>query len=389
MNICFLSREYPPKITGGVGVYIYEMARALTMLGHKVYVITEAFDEEGEFNEDGIYVYRIKPVELPVFFLLKYGLAKTFERLEYSFAVSKKLKEIAGRNRIDVVESTDARTEGFWYYLFHNKPALLIKLHTPESIIFNWNNDQRSLDHSLIKMMEEFWILKAKKLLSISSEMPEILSRYYGLSFSRAIQHPNPIDSDLFKPEFMRKDPGAITILYVGRLEFRKGVHVLIRAVPEVLNEFPSAKFIFVGRDCGMKAYLEKKVAEFDCGQNVVFIDQVNRNELPDFYRNSTLCVVPSLWENFPYTCLEAMACGRPVAASNAGGISEIVKDGLNGILVTPGSVKELAGAAIRILKNRNLADALGNAASEFIKERYNRFKIVKESIRIYQGLSV
>ncbi len=388
MNICFLSKEYPPLVNGGVGVYIYEMARTLTELGHIVHVITEASDEENETCEEGVCIYRIKPVELPFAFLLRGKLSRTIERLEYSFAVFKKLNAIVKNKRIDIVESTDARAEGLWYYLFHKKPALLIKLHTPESIIFDWNNEPHSFDHSLIKIIEEFWITRAKKLLVISSEMRDILSRYYKFDFHGIAQHSNPINVDLFRPDWGITDDRNDIVLYVGRLEFRKGVHVFVRAIPEILKEFPGAKFYFIGRDCGMKPYLERKIKEFNCAKSIVFLDYVPSKELPVYYQRSRLCVVPSLWDNFPYTCLEAMSCGRPVIASYTGGVSEIIKNGLNGVLVTPGSVKELASEAIRILKNKGLAKELGKAASESIKQRYSRFKIVGKSIEIYQNLN-
>ncbi len=388
MNICFLSKEYPPRINGGVGVYIYEMARTLVELGHKVYVITEAYDKEEESAEAGVYVYRIKPIELPFLFLLRDRLRRTVERLEYSFAVSITLSKITQKNRIDVVESTDARAEGLWYYLFHKKPALLIKLHTPESIIFSWNNDPCSADNSLIKVIEEFWIMKARKLLCISVEMPKVLSRYYKLDFPEVTQHFNPVNIDLFKPD-CKCDDIKNAVLYVGRLEFRKGVHVLIRAIPEVLKVFPSVKFIFIGKDCGMKSYLTKKIQEFDCAKSIVFFDHISQDDLPYYYQTSTLCVIPSLWENFPYTCLEAMSCGKPVVASSVGGIVEIVKNKYSGILVTPGSVNELAQSMIMILSNKTLAKELGKAASESIKERYSRFKIAEKSVEIYQSMNV
>ncbi len=389
MNVCFLSREYPPRINGGVGVYIYEMARTLVELGHTAHVITEACGGEGENIEDGVYVYRVKPVKLPVFLFIRNKLAETFERLEYSFAVSKKLSQIVKKKQIDVVESTDARAEGLWYYFFHKNPALLIKLHTPESIIFDWNNSLRSLDFSILKTIEEFWIMKAGKLLCISAEMPHVLSKYYKFDFHGIIQQPNPVDVDLFKPDWNSENGRDPIILYVGRLEFRKGVHVFIRAIPEILKEFPGARFIFIGKDDGIKPYLLRKIKEFDCEKNTVFFDYLPHNALPGYYQKSSLCVIPSLWENFPYTCLEAMACGRPVVASCVGGITEIVENGINGVLVPPGSVKELAQAIIEVLRNKTFADKLGKAASELINEKFNRFKIVEESIKIYQGLDV
>jgi glycogen(starch) synthase len=389
MNICYLSKEYPPNIIGGVGIYTQEISRSLSQLGHKIFVITEAKDKEGTFHENGVCVMRVRPARLPVFFFLRDRIKMTVERLEYSYAVSRRLRQLMKDERIDVVESCEARAEGFWHYLFASHPPLLVKLHTPESIIFRWNRDDaESLDFKLMEKLEEYWIFKAKRLVAITRSMRGLASNYYQFDLGNLPVIPNPFNINVFKPGLPEKTAdAAATVLYAGRLEFRKGVHVLIRAVPLVLKEFPDTKFVFVGSDCGMKLYLQKKVEEFKCGANVSFVDHVPREKLVEFYHNSTVCVMPSLWENYPYACLEAMACGKPVVASRVGGLAEIIDDNKDGVLFAPGSVLELARGITRLLKDRKFAEAVARNAARKIKERYSSTEVTRQTLASYQTL--
>lgn len=386
MNICFLSQEYPPNIIGGVGIYTYEIAKALVEQGHSVYVITEAINKEGEFMEEGVCVQRVRSCELPFPIFLRNRLKMTIERLEYSFAVSKKLRRLVKKYKIDIVESCEARAEGFWYYLFYHKPPLIVKLHTPEGIIFKWNKDVHTLDCRCVQKLEESWIFRADRLVAISKAIANLTSKYYRFVFKGLPIIHNPMSTHTFKPNVNLNNVhnGQPTILYVGRLEFRKGVHVLTRAIPKVLKEIPYAKFIFLGSDCGMKYQLSKKIDSYGCSQNVIFIDHVERNKLVEFYQKSTICVVPSLWENFPYTCLEAMACEKPIIASDIGGIPEIIEHNKTGVLVSAGSSYELATAIVRLLKDPALRLNLGMNAKKTVESQYNPSEIASRTLFEY-----
>jgi glycosyltransferase involved in cell wall biosynthesis len=286
------------------------------------------------------------------------------------------------------VESCEARAEGFWYYLFHRKPPLVIKLHTPESIIFRWNGEPYNWDNKIVEKLEEFWIFRADRLVAISKAMLNLISRYYKFKFKGVSVVPNPININLFKPDMnLNANNGNPIILYAGRLEFRKGVHILIRAMPAVLKEIPGARFFFIGSDCGMKGYLSRKISELGCSNNVEFIEQIKREELVDFYQKSTVCIVPSLWENYPYSCLESLACGKPLIISDTGGIPEIIKDKINGILVPPGSVSSLADAIVEILNNKKIQETLRCNARKCAEESYASEKIAHKTLNIYKEL--
>jgi glycosyltransferase involved in cell wall biosynthesis len=385
MNILFLSRDYPPNHIGGVGIYVYEMSRLLSKSGHQVFVITEAAESPLDYIDDGVHIFRVKS-ETKSFLNPIRNIAPQFtERLKYSQAVSNKIKEVFSQYKIDILESCEARAEGFWYYLFNKNPPLVIKLHTPEGIVFRLNGEQHTNDRFLIEKLEEWWLRKANQIVGLSKSIIELTSKYYGIKFKDPPIVPNPIDASVFNPKTHYNNENIV--LYTGRLEFRKGVHILIRAIPGVLEEVPQAKFIFIGDDCGMKSYLLKKANELRIQDCVEFIGQVPREKLADYYQHSSVCVVPSLWENHPYAILEAMASGIPVIASRVGGIPEIISDQINGILVSPGSFLELTKAIIKVLTNRQLQMNLGREALKFIEIEYAPLNILEANLKIYKNL--
>jgi glycosyltransferase involved in cell wall biosynthesis len=133
-----------------------------------------------------------------------------------------------------------------------------------------------------------------------------------------------------------------------------------------------------------MKGYLLEKIKESGCEKNVRFVEHLQRPELVEYYRRSTLAVVPSLWENFPYACMEAMSCGKPVIASRTGGISEMVEDGIDGILVSPGSVHELVQKAVALLSDEKLRLKLGSKARENVLAKFSPRAVAEKTLAAY-----
>lgn len=380
MNICYLTWEYPPELNGGVAVYIYEIAQAIKNLGHNVFVVTKTEKEEREDYEDGIYVIRLNPKRYKFFNLCRNYIPRSVTRLEFSLQVAKRLKKLIRDNKIDIIESAEAYSIGFIYYLFRKSPPLIIKLHTPEAIIFKWNERKLDLDIKLLSRMEELWILKARKLIAITHSMKCLLSRFYKINTAKFPVLRNPFTM----PDRLDLTNKEEIILCIGRLEFRKGQHILIQALPYVLKEFPDIKFIFIGSDCGMKWYLEKKIKEYNCSQNVNFYEYLPRQEIFNYYLKARACIIPSLWENFSYVMLEAMALSCPVIASDCGGFSEVIKDGYNGFLFKPGSFLELKEKISQLLKDEDKTNFIIKNAHCTVQELTQPEKIAKNTLKIY-----
>jgi len=139
------------------------------------------------------------------------------------------------------------------------------------------------------------------------------------------------------------------------------------------------------GKHSSFVDYLRTKLG--DAGESVKFVGRVDREELVGYYQRSEICVIPSVvFENFPYTCLEAMACGKPVVASDCGGIREMIEDGVNGLLVPPGDVVALSEALIRLLTDRSLSLEMGRRARERVERLYSRKAVVGKILEVYRG---
>lgn len=397
MKVCLLSREYPPETGwGGIGTYTYNLAHGLAELGHEVDVISMSTDCEKEYLDGGVHIHRVLPriinplLKRPIRYVSPYAFfCTTMVRLGWSWAAFRKVREISMLRRIDVVEAPEHGADGFFFSLFKTAP-LIIRLHTPSLLHRRLNELPDSLDFRLLDIFEKLAVKRADVLTSPSRSMAELISPDWGLVKIEVI--PNPIDERIFFPSSEAGGDGR-TVLYVGRLEKRKGVDVLVEAFWRVVEEFPSARLLLVGSDTRIDDgkhssfvdYLRTKLG--DAGESVKFVGRVDREELVGYYQRSEICVIPSVvFENFPYTCLEAMACGKPVVASDCGGIREMIEDGVNGLLVPPGDVVALSEALIRLLTDRSLSLEMGRRARERVERLYSRKAVVGKILEVYRG---
>ncbi|MDP3983030.1 MAG: glycosyltransferase family 4 protein [bacterium] len=178
-------------------------------------------------------------------------------------------------------------------------------------------------------------------------------------------------------------------ILFVGRLIERKGLIYLIRAVSKLVKSGKNVKLDIVG-DGPLFSSLYKKVVSLDLDENILFHREVGENQLAGYYKSCDLFILPSIvdeWgdtEGLGVVLIEAMNFGKPVIASNVGGIGDIVKDGQNGILVTQKDVESLVDAIMEIIKHPRRAKQLGGAGRNMIQKHFDWQKIIKRSIDIY-----
>ncbi|MFH1620160.1 MAG: glycosyltransferase [bacterium] len=385
LRICFLSKEYPPETTGGLGSFTCEMAHALADLGHEVHVVTETADEsdcmDGKIHVHGI-VQRLRPATL---FWKVFGLGRFADIMEYSRCASRRLRQVVRLYGIDVVEAGETRAEGFHYYrLLKNGPPLVQRFHTSESLCYMLNADKPSLENSLVKMLEKYWMACADRHIGISRDIVERYRMFYGMALADIPIIPNPINAAGFQTDGNRLPAERPQILFTGRFELRKGTHILIKSIPKILAKHQNARFIFIGSDCGTRSYCEKLVKNQDCEGSVVFIDRLSRHLLAKYYDESTMCVFPSLWENFPYTCLEAMSAGKPVVASRTGGFPDIIEDNVSGLLVPAGDHCALADAILKLLEDSPLLGTMGRNARKRMLDLCNPAAAATKTLEVY-----
>ncbi|MFA6286235.1 MAG: glycosyltransferase family 4 protein [Opitutaceae bacterium] len=174
-------------------------------------------------------------------------------------------------------------------------------------------------------------------------------------------------------------------VLYVGRFEHRKGVDVLLSAIPAVLASAPGTTFDLVGHDAN--DYWQQRFWRENPGiprEQVRFHGKVGATALLAAYRDCDIFVAPSRYESFGLIYVEAMAWGKPVIGCRAGGIPEVVTDGENGLLAEPGDIAGLRDALLRLCLDPALRTRLGGQARRRAVERFSREAFARASAALY-----
>lgn len=402
MRICLISREYPPDSGwGGIASYTYQHAHALKQLGHDVEVVALAgkdsqTDSSVKKIEDGITVHRV-PSEhtLKDLDMLRISTPFTHFVLRNVMALSKTILQAHQEKPFDVAESPEHLAEGLCPALTKLLPTV-VRLHTPQSkfIAERFHNLTPSFDQEFVAMIERLAMLSADVITSPSEDMADYVSS--DMSYPRHQIHVvrNPVSIEKFQPDGPKALPedGSLKVLFVGRLEERKGIHYLIEAVPKVVKAFPHVNFIIIGADTNNArgqtstlAELQNLVKQHGCSDNVSFIPYIPLAQIPDYYRSADVSVVPSLYDNAPCTVLEGMSTGKPVVTTSAGGSKEYVVHGESGFVVAPKDAEALAAVISELLLDSQKRLSMGSNARKRILEHFDPTKLAKETVEIYQ----
>jgi glycosyltransferase involved in cell wall biosynthesis len=185
-------------------------------------------------------------------------------------------------------------------------------------------------------------------------------------------------------PAAVRAELGAVgrpLVVAVSRLHRQKGVTYLLRAVSLVRAEIPDVQVVVAGGG-PLADRLAVEVKALRIGDNAALLGE--RTDALDILAAADLFVLPSLWEGLPYVLVEAAALGKPIVATDIDGVREIIRSGATGILVPPGDPGALAAAIILLLKDREFAHQLGDAARTEIPPRFSVERMISETESLY-----
>jgi glycosyltransferase involved in cell wall biosynthesis/GT2 family glycosyltransferase len=431
MRICLVSREFEPFWGAGIGTYASQMAAAWAARSrgsgtHETHVLCPAYRglaEQGPRLRPGVRFHGMD---------LRRGITAWKEETFYPFlrrslGVYHRLLELHQQHPFDYIEFPEYWAEGYFALrarqtLGHFEGAVLgVRLHTPtyECWALNheaWLNDEiATLEHA-----EDESMRLADVLVSPTRSLLEMVQARLGLAAKPAHVVPYPFDSAAAARELGIAPPLGATVsapsaalvpagtangeprprevLYFGRIEHRKGVHLLVEAAQQLLDDGLDLRFRFLGRDtpAGIPGQTllpqVKKQVRARWREHILFEPPRPRNQLGLLIRASALCCFPSLWENFPNTCLEAMSLGAVVVGSDAGGMAEIIEDGISGILFRSGDATDLAAALRRALSDDALRARIAAAAPVRIAALCDPAAVVRameqvvEQVRSHRG---
>jgi phosphatidylinositol alpha-mannosyltransferase len=344
MKIALVS-PYDFAHPGGVNNHITALERQFTKMGHKVMVIAPASKPVTAFGS------RFVPIGRP----WPYPSSGSVARISLSPWLTSPVRAVLDREKFDII---------------HLHEPLCPALCTTVLRESNGNNvgtfhavDSRgyTMWWPLTVTYLRKWFPKLKKKIAVSRVAMEFINGHFPSNYSII---PNGVDVEHFSrdvPPIEDFSDGKINILFVSRLEKRKGLNYLLAAYRRVKREIPESRLIVAGPGTRWSRKYEKRARQNGL-PGVIFTGQVPYSELPRYYRTADVVCCPATGkESFGIVLLEAMAAGKPIVASDIKGYADVISQGSEGLLVPPRDEKGLAQALVSLIKDKALRQEMGD----------------------------
>lgn len=371
LAIVLVSSGYPPAVTGGIARFVGDVAPELARLGHDVRVITRTPDVTRVDLEDGVWVHRMRvaptpgrlPDAPPHVDAFATAVADELDRIEPWFVPDVVYGSLWDVEMLAVQRDTDL--------------PVVPMLATPMVEVAEhegWvGDDGSSSTAATIARLELESVERAATVHAISEAIHATFHDLApdAIAATRVeVAHIGRTDDGV--PIEPRRPGDVPTVLFVGRLEARKGIDTFLDAAASVVVDVPTVEFVVAGDDRAEDGSTQAERwarRAIPGGDRVRFVGEVGDDELADHFASAAVVVMPSRYESFGLVAVEAMMHGRPVVAGDVGGLRELIDDGETGLLVPVGDAVALASAVSSLIDDRTAADRIGRAA----RARYER----------------
>jgi glycosyltransferase involved in cell wall biosynthesis len=383
-----LSWEFPPRVIGGISPHVAFLSKSLAKNGVKVYVVTCDFPgAPAHETVDEVEVYRIDSYKNPSPDFATWVYLMNLNMQKEAATLAAKLPE-----KIDVFHAHDwlVATAGIGLKHVFRKP-LLVTMHSTE---VGRRDGLHTATEKMIAETEAWLTYEAWKVICCSQYMVSHVKWAFGLPDDKLVMVPNGVNPQVYEKiqgqegsQFRARFslPEEKLVLFVGRLVYEKGAHVLINAIPKILSRV-NAKFVIVGSGY-MRDQLLNIVKSMGLDHKVMFTGFVDEETLLRLQTCADVSVVPSLFEPFGIVALEAMAAKSAVVVSDTGGLGEIVEHDVTGAKVYPNNVDSLAWGITEVLTDDAYRNRLRENAYKRILEKYDWDKIARQTKQIYEAV--
>jgi glycosyltransferase involved in cell wall biosynthesis/GT2 family glycosyltransferase len=403
LHVCLYSQQFPPGHVGGIARFTYELARGLAERGHHVHVLTRGGQCTTVNLEKDAWVHRVhidsfkRPAnpEVPQ------------ELWNYSSSLYRETLRIHAHRAVDVISAPLWDSEGIAAILGGVVPVS-VSLHTPLhaalSIAPHIANNPVYYERWIrpLLSLEQICLDRCCAVLANSEAvLAEVESCYkirINRDFCRVVPHGIgeclPPDTNVHGRLVRMKTANHVEILFVGRLERRKGIDVFLKVVPALLERFADLRVKIVGEDSlpcdDGRTYRQA----FECAgypasilNRVRFLGYISDEMLQESYAKCDIIVVPSRYESFGLVVIEAMQHGKPVVASDCGGISEVIESGRTGFLVPPEDLTSLFERLSALVADRQQRIAIGAMAAAAYKQHFTRAAMAEGVENFFESL--
>ena len=376
MNIGLVS-IYDFGYPGGVNQHCTHLAQEFMQAGHRVRIIAPC-SRPTPFPVADILIPLGRPLPIPT--------AGTTARLVLSMRLASKVKSLLEREDFDVLHLHEP--------LCPTLPTTILRQSRSINVgtFHAWHGSRRILGTSAADRLYTFfntyvrnhWVSRLDEMIAVSDAAREFVGRHFPGNY-RII--PNGIDLDYFSPTVKPIEEyvdGKLNILFVGRLEKRKGLKHLLAAYTKLKWDFPNIRLLVVGPG-KLDPDSERLLGERN-PKDVIMVGGVSHEDLPRYYKTAEIFCAPATGkESFGIVLLEAMALGKPVIASNIRGYAGVMTDGVEGFLVAPKQEDELSEALASLIQDKSLRDEMG-ARGLISAQEYSWEKIANRVMDVYNN---
>ncbi len=357
MRIALVS-PYDWAVPGGVNQHIVHLADEFEQAGHFVRIIAPCSDAQRCEDEDARLICIGKPRRIRT--------SGSVARITFSWRWNEDVDAVLEEGQFDVVHMHEPLIPSLTFQFLRQAETLRVGT-------FHAARDGGHLVYATGKRIMKRWFRRLDGKIAVSNAASRLIGRYFAGYYNII---PNGIDLSRFSGEHEHipaLDDGKRNLLFVGRLEKRKGAKYLLRAFVGIHARHPNTRLIVVGEGGLRKGY--ERAMKAAGVEDVVFAGFVPEAELPRYYASADICCSPATGhESFGIVLLEAMASGKPVVASNIDGYAQVLTHGVEGLLVRPKDPDAIAQAVEQLLNSPETRMAMGEKgrlrAQEFSWER-------------------
>jgi phosphatidylinositol alpha-mannosyltransferase len=363
-----LVSPYDFAVPSGVNKHVCHLADNYARLGHDVRIIGPASRHQG-LDRDNLIVIGENPVGLPG--------GGSVAHVTFSISLSRQVQQVLARERFDVVHTHEPFMPLLPFQFLRHSQALNIAT-------FHAAQDEGRRWYAYFRPAVAYWWPRLHGKIAVSPAAQRLISRHFPDRYEII---PNGVDYPEFAapvaPLEQYKD-GKLNILFLGRLEKRKGLPYLLEAFSLLKARMPDTRLIIVGRDGGMQGVCESFVRRARL-KDVVFAGYARDEDLPRYYHTADVFCAPNTGnESFGLILLEAMAAGTPVVASGIEGFAYVVAHGEEGLLVPPRDSAALAEALLQLLSDPDRCREMSRAG-QIKAERFSWEKISQQVLSFYE----
>ncbi len=390
MKILMVSWEYPPVVIGGLGRHVHHLSTALAAAGHEVVVLSRrpsgtdpsTHPSSDEVNED---VRVVAAAHDPHEFTFgKDMMAWTLAMGHAMVRAGLSLKDQRGDHpwRPDVVHAHDwlVAHPAIALSEFYDVPTVSTIHATEAGRHSGWVSGSLSRQ---VHAVESWLVRESDSLITCSASMSEEITELFGPGLAEITVIRNGIDAARWPFARRRARTGPPELLFVGRLEYEKGVHDAIAALPRIRRAHPGATLTIAGEGT-QQDWLVEQARKHRVLKATRFVGRLDHDELLAVLHRADAGVLPSHYEPFGLVALEAAAAGTPLVTSNIGGLGEAVINGETGMSCPPRDVTRLAKAVIAVLDDPAAAQRRAKAARQRLTSDFDWQTVADETAQVY-----